>query len=147
MAKIEKSTSIMIRQSLAQVFNFVSNPKNFKLWQPFVVDAEITSRGQMTVGTTYRYSFQAMGNVVETTGEITEYLPFSSYSYRTTSSPFPIKGGFSFEEVDEFVKVTAFGEAEPGGYFSMAKSMISLMLGRQLRMMLQNLKEILEDKS
>jgi hypothetical protein len=144
MVGIEKSASILIRRPLAEVFSFVADPEKFTLWQPFVIEAELTSPKPIGKDTTYRYSFKALGSVLETSGIITAYEPFLGYQYQSTSSPFPIKGGFSFQEVDDFVEVTAFGEAESSGYFSMAQPLIGLMLGRQLKIMLQTLKEILE---
>ncbi len=147
MAGIEKSASILIKRPLIEVFTFVADPEKFTLWQPFVVEAEITSPKPIRKGTTYRYTFQVLGSVLETTGVITAYEPCRCYLYQTTSSPFPIKGGFSFKEVDDFVEVTAFGEAESGGYFSMAQTIIGFILGRQLKVMLQTLKEILESSA
>jgi len=144
MSAIGKSATIMIRRPLIEVFNFVADPENFTLWQPFVLEAKLTSPKPIRKGTTYRYTFQALGSGLETTGVITTYEPFHSYLYRTTSSPFPIKGGFNFQEIDDFVEVTAFGEAESGSYFSMAQPFINLMLGRQLKVMLQALKDHLE---
>lgn len=141
---MEKSDSILIRKPIVAVFNFVADPEKFHLWQAFVLEAKITSQKPIRKGTTYRYTFQAMGNLFETAGVITEYEPFHHYSYQTTSSPFPIKGGFNFQEVDDLVKVTAFGEADSGGFFPMAQPLIRLLLGRQLKVMLQNLKDILE---
>ena len=147
MEGIEKSSNILIRRPLIEVFTFVADPEKFTLWQPFVIEAELTSAKPIRKGTTYRYTFQALGSVLETSGVITEYEPYHSYQYQTTSSPFPIKGGFSFQEVDDFVEVTAFGEAESGGYFSMAQAIIGFILGRQLKVMLQTLKEILESSA
>jgi len=143
---VEKSDSILIRKPIVEVFSFVADPEKFHLWQPFVVEAKITSKKPIHKGTTYRYTFKALGKLFETNGVIVEYEPFLRYAYQTTSSPFPIKGGFRFEEVDDFVEVTAFGKAESGGHFPMAQSIISLLLGRQLKVMLQNLKDILENK-
>lgn len=141
---MEKSDSILIRKPLVEVFNFVADPEKFHLWQPFVIEAKITSMKPLRKGTTYRYTFQALGKLLETNGVIVEYEPFRHYAYQTTSSPFPIKGGFRFQEVDEFVEVTAYGEADSRGHFSMTQSIISLLLGRQLKVMLQNLRDILE---
>jgi hypothetical protein len=141
---VEKSDKILVRKPLFEVFNFVADPEKFHLWQPFVVEAKITSRKPIRKGTTYCYTFQAMGKLFETRGIISEYEPFHRYEYQTTASPFPITGGFRFQEVDDFVEVTAFGEAESGGHFSMAQPIISLLLGRQLKVMLQNLKDVLE---
>lgn len=145
---IEKTAGIMIKCPLAEVFNFVTDPGNFPLWQPFVVEAEITSKGAIAKGATYRYKFKAMDTEIETHGVITEYRAFSEYSYESTSGPFPIKGGFKFrQEEDGFVEVTVYGEAEPGGSFSMAGPLIGIMLGRQLNITLQNLKEVLESRN
>jgi uncharacterized protein YndB with AHSA1/START domain len=144
MPKIEKSASILIRSPLVEVFTFIADPEKFTLWQPFVIEAELTSAKPIREGTTYRYTFKALGSVFETSGVITAYEPFTSYRYQSTSSPFPIQGGFNFKQVDDFVEVTAFGEAESDGYFSMAQPFIGLMLGRQLQIMLQTLKDHLE---
>ncbi|MEW6220047.1 MAG: SRPBCC family protein [Thermodesulfobacteriota bacterium] len=145
MAEIEKSASIAIRRSCAEVFAFVADPANFPHWQPFVKEAAITSPGPIRTGATYRYTFEAMGQVVETTGVITEYQPCRRYAYRSLTGPFPIEGGFTFaEEEDGFVLVTAFGGADPGGYFPMARSIVGLLLGRTLLTTLRSLKELLE---
>jgi len=141
---VEKSDSILIRKPIVEVFNYVADPEKFHLWQPFVREAKITSKKPIRQGTTYSYTFQALGKLYETNGVIREYIPFQHYTYETTSSPFPIKGGFRFRQVDDFVEVTAYGEADSRGHFSMAQSIISLLLGRQLKVMLQNLKDILE---
>jgi hypothetical protein len=144
MPVIAKSEAIIIRTTPQQAFNFVADPSKLRLWQPYVVEAALTSRGPAAAGATYRYVLQAMGYTVETEGIITEYQPYSLYCYQSTSGPFSIRGGFSFEQVQNFVRVTAFGEAEPGGYFAMAEAIIGLLLGRQLKITLQTLKEVLE---
>lgn len=101
----------------------------------------------MNKGATYCYTFQAMGQKIESKGLITEHKVFRHYAYQSTAGPFPFKGGFTFEEVDRFVKVTAYGKAEPGGYFSMAGPMIGLLLGRQINTMLHTLKDIIEERT
>ncbi|OGQ97990.1 MAG: hypothetical protein A2521_03360 [Deltaproteobacteria bacterium RIFOXYD12_FULL_57_12] len=146
MAAIGKSASILIKKPLTQVFNFVANPDNFHIWQPFAVEAKITSPGPMAAGSTYLYTFQTMGQRIETTGVITEFEPFRRYAYQSVSGPFPIRGGFLFQEVDGFVEVTAFGMAEPSGYFSMAGAVIGILLSRQINATLRTLKDILEGK-
>lgn len=144
MAIIEKQASIMIRRPLAEVFNLIADPGRFKLWQPFVVEAAFTSRGPTGPGATYRYTFEAMGKTIETVGQITEYQPPARYTYESTDSPFPIRGGFNCKQAGEFVEVTAFGQAEPTGFFAMAGPLIGMLLGRQLNDTLRNLKELLE---
>ena len=146
MTAIEKSATVLINRPLAEVFNFVADPGKFPLWQPFVIAAEITSKGSIAVGATYSYSFKAMGQVIETSGVITEYQPFSRFSYKSTSGPFLINGGYRFVAKDRFVEVTAYGSAETEGYFAIANAMIGLVLGRQLNTMLQTLKETLEGR-
>ncbi len=147
MAAIKKTVRIFIRRPIMEVFSFIAEPGNFSRWQPFVVEAALTSKGPMRQGTTYRYCFQALGQTVETTGKITEYKPHSRYLFESTNSPFFIKGGFLLEEVDGFTRISAFGEVEPAGYFQMAQSIIGILLERQLHSTLRNLKEILEGRA
>lgn len=144
MAAIEKQARVMIRRPRAEVFAFVANPGNYALWQPYVKEAKITSKGGFRLDATYQYTFQAAGSIIETQGKITEYALNNRYAFQSTDGPFPITGSFSFEDADGFTEVTASGEADPGGYFSMAKGILSLLLGRELNLSLRTLKEILE---
>ena len=144
MAIIEQEASIMIRRPLSQVFKLVADPGRFKLWQPFVVEAAITSKGPTGPGTTYRYTFKAMGKTVQTTGKIIEYQPPAWYTYESTDSPFPIRGGFKCKQAGEFIEVTVFGQAEPTGSLAMAGPLIGMLLTRQLNVTLLNLKKLLE---
>jgi hypothetical protein len=92
----------------------------------------------------FEYTFQFLGQRIETTGEFTEYEPNSKYSYKATSGPFPIEGGFICETVEGGTKVTAWGDAEFGGFFKVAEPLALHLFARQLETSLKSLKDILE---
>lgn len=147
MSKIEKSASIIIRKPLREVFAFVTDPGRFRLWQPFMLETEITSSGPLGKGTTYRYKFQALGRVVDTSGIISEYSPGRRFSFSATASPFPITGGFDFQEDSDGVRLTVFAVAEPAGFASLAGPLIGMVAAREMNNTLQTLKKLIEDRS
>jgi uncharacterized protein YndB with AHSA1/START domain len=143
MAK-EEGISVVINRPVEEVFAFVADQSKIPLWQSFVAEAGLTSEGPMSAGSTYRYTFQLLGQRIETTGEFPEYEPNSKYSFKATSGPFPIKGGFICEAVEGGTKVTMWGEAEFGGFFKVAEPLALRLFMRQLETSLKSLKDILE---
>jgi uncharacterized membrane protein len=145
MAKIE--AGVVINRAIEEVFAFAGNVENNPQWQSGVLEARITSEGPMGVGTTYRYVNQLLGRRIETDGEITEYEPNRKYSFKSTSGPFPIEGGFTFEAADGGTKVTLAVAADIGGFFKLAEPLVVRAIKRQFETDLSTLKDILEAQS
>jgi len=142
MARIE--ASVVINRPLEEVFAFVGNIENNPQWQSSVLESRATSEGPIGVGTTYRYVSQLLGRRIETDGEITEYEPNRKYSFKSTSGPFPIEGGFTLEAAEGGTKVTLAAEAEVGGFFKLAEPLVIRMMKRQFEADVGNLKDLLE---
>ena len=119
----------------AEVLTFVGNVENNLQWQSGVLEARVTSEGPMGVGTTYRYVTQLLGRRIETDGESTEYKPNRKYSFKSTSGPFPIEGGFTFEAAEGGTKVTLAVEEDMGGFFKMAEPLVARMIRGSLKPM------------
>jgi len=146
MAETEQA-HIVIDCPIETVYNFVAEPGNFRQWQPFVVEADLTSARPMRVGSSYRYIFESMGRRIETTGRITELEPNRKYSFASDSGPFPIRGGYLFEPIDQYTLLTVMGEVEPSGFFKTTKMLISHLFKKQVETSLGTLRRLLEARA
>lgn len=138
---------IVIDCPIETVFNFVAEPANFRQWQPFVVEADLTSPRPMRVGSTYRYIFEAIGHRIETTGRITELEPNRKYSFASESAPFPIRGGYLFEAIDQYTLLTVMGDMEPCGFFKTTEMLVTHLFKKQVETSLVTLRRLLEAKA
>ena len=125
--------SAVIKRPIEEVFTFVADQSKLPLWQSGVLEAGVTSEGPIGVGTTYRYIAQLLGRKMETSGEIIEYVPNSKYSFKATSGPFPLRGGFNFERVNGSTRINLAIEAEAGGFFKLAEPIVTRMIRRQFK--------------
>ncbi len=142
MAKAE--ASVVINRPVAEVFAYVADLNTHAKWQDGLVEAKQTSSGPTGVGSTYRYITQIAGQKVETAGEVTEYAANQKYAFKSTSGPFPLKGGFAFESAPGGTHVRFFAAAEPGGFFKLAEPILAGTLQKQMETSLGNLKKFLE---
>jgi uncharacterized membrane protein len=142
MARME--ASVVINRPIEEVFAFAADPCNDATWGSGVVEVEMTSPGPLARGSTHRYVAQTFGRRTENAGEITVYDPPSRSAWKSTSGPFPVSGGLSFEAVNGGTRVTSNMEAEPGGFFALAAPLLARMFQRQMETDLKNLKDLLE---
>ena len=79
----EESNTITIARPAGDVFAFLADAENDKLWRPGVV--EIARTGGQGVGTTYHQVVSGPGGRrVDADIEITEFLPDERIAFRTT---------------------------------------------------------------
>lgn len=138
------SASVVIDRPIEEVFSFVTRIEDHPRWMSFARQAQVTSEGPVQVGSTYLYNGEFLGRKMETTGEVVEYEVPRRYGWRATSRPFPSEGSWAFEAVDGGTRVTLTMSAEPGGFFSLAASVLMRMGRRIIEADLANLKELLE---
>jgi hypothetical protein len=95
MTHIEKSIQINCRSE--QAFALATDFNKAATWQTGVIEAKLTSEGAVGVGTTYAWTAKALGQTMETRGEVTVWNPPSAYEWKATKSPFPLAGGMKFQ--------------------------------------------------
>lgn len=143
MAKVE--ASVVINRPVAEVFAYATDLNTHSKWHEGLIEAKQTSSGPTGVGSTYRYVTQMAGQKkLETAGEVTEYVHNAKYAFKSTSGPFPLKGGFAFESAAGGTQVRFFAEAEPGGFFKLAEPILVGTMQKQMQTSLGNLKKLLE---
>lgn len=142
MTHIEKS--ILINCKPEQAFALATDISKAATWQAGIVEAKATSAGAWGVGTTYAWTQKAVGQTMETRGEVTVWNPPSAYEWKATKSPFPLAGGMKFQADGSGTLVTVFADAEPGGFFKLAEGMIKGQMEKQFEGNLETLKKMLE---
>ncbi len=142
MTHMEKS--IKVNCTPEQAFAFATDFNKAATWQAGVIEAKVTSEGEWGVGTTYAWTAKALGQTMETRGEVTVWNPPSAYEWKATKSPFPLVGGMKFQADGGPTLATMFFDAEPGGFFKLAEGMIRSQMEKQLDENLQALKKSLE---
>lgn len=142
MAQIQNS--IIINSPIEEVFVYVTDLRNNINWMAGVIAAEMTSPGPLKAGATYKFDIKTMGMKMETTGEVTAYESPKTYAWKATSGPFPMSGGSTFESVEGGTRVTNMIDAEPGGFFKLAESLLMKQQQIQMEADMKKLKELLE---
>jgi uncharacterized protein YndB with AHSA1/START domain len=142
MVKVE--VSVVINRPVEEVFAFVTRIENWNQWDAQLAEVKKTSEGPVGVGTTCQEVRHFMGRRMESTNEITEYEPNRKLSFKSTSGPFPVEGGYTFESVEGGTKFTVKGQAETGGFFKLTDPIVRRAVKGQLETINANLKELLE---
>ncbi len=142
---INIETSVVIKQPIEKVFEFVTTPENDVQWLAGVVDAKKTSEGPEDVGATSISEIHFLGMNIKTAWEVTEYEPPRHIKVKSTSGPVPITASHNFEPTAEGgTRVSLLGEAEVGGFFKLGEPIVGRMAQRQWETSYHNLKDVLE---
>lgn len=142
MPKME--SSIVINVPIEKVWTYLDDVNNATKWSSNILEAKLTSPGPTRVGTTYAYTIQAIGQKMETTGEITAYDPPHKSAWKAIKAPFPMSGSTVLEVVADGTRVTQTIEAEPGGFFKLAEPLLVRQQQSQMEADLAKLKRVLE---
>jgi len=142
MIRIEQS--IVINRPTEEVFEYVTQIENQSEWSTGVVEAEQTSQGPMSVGSTGRAVRRFLGRRIESTFEVTEYEPNKKFGFKSTSGPISMEGTQTFESVDGGTKFSFAFQGDPGGLFKVAEPILARMVKRQVEADFNNLKDLLE---
>ncbi|TML16237.1 MAG: hypothetical protein E6G33_06115 [Actinobacteria bacterium] len=134
--------SIVIEKPRSEVFAFVANHENDKLWRPGVLDIERAS-GEGG-GAVYRQGVKGpMGRRIAADFEVTAYEDGSHIAFRTLGGPVQPEGSYRFEDADGGTRVTFSLNASLRGAQKLMAPMVQRSMSSQVGA-LENLKRVLE---
>jgi len=135
--------TVTINRPVDEVFGFVSDGRNAKLWRPGVLDIDLVSgAGQ---GARYSQGVRGPGGRrIAADYEITEFEPNQRVAFRATAGPVRPTGSFTFESMGTGTILTFALDAQLGGLQKllmggMVQSTMDAEMGA-----LDNLKDLLE---
>jgi len=145
MTKIERS--IVIDRPVDDVWDFVHDVANDRLWQTTLVESEQLTDGPLGVGTRVCEVRQFLGVRVELAWEVTELEPKTRSAIKGISGPVPLSGSYRLEPLDAGTRFTVSGELDAHGVFKLAEPVFARMTSRELEANLGHLKDLLEAES
>lgn len=137
-------TSVRIERPLAEVYDYVSDPRTFPRWNSAVQSVEQKSAGTDGVGATYSMLRELPGGPAENDLEVLALQRPTEFDIRTTSGPTPFTYRYRFTEDGEVTVVELDAEVELGGIAGALGPLASRAVKRGVDSNFADLKRILE---
>jgi uncharacterized membrane protein len=141
---ITVEVSLVIKRPVDEVFAFLADLENNMRWRSSQIEVRKTSKGPISVGTTYRMVNNVLGRRIEGEGVVTEYEQNRKYTSVSRSGYLPLEARRVFEPVDGGTRVTLVLRAEPAGFFKIAQPLFATMARRRIESDAANLKDLME---
>lgn len=136
--------SIEIERPAEEVFEFISHPENFPLWQESLLEIRREAEGPLRVGSEVTEIRRFMGRRMETTWTCTEHEPCERSSIEEDEGLVPFKGTFELERLGESTLFTWTVETPGPRGIKVPGAIVGRMVRRQLADDSERLKELLE---
>jgi uncharacterized protein YndB with AHSA1/START domain len=141
---IKLDFSETIKAPVERVFEYATDPDTAAEWQNGVIESRKTPGGQTHQGTTMRTVRVLMGQRLESTAEITEYVPNQKYALKTTGGPVQYNLRQTFTPDGDNTRLETHVEMEPGEAMEVAEPVVARNLREQMENDTKKLKDILE---
>ena len=142
MARIEESVEITC--PVDKVFAYTTDAKSWPKWQSIILEAEQTSQGPWSVGTTFKGTTRLMGLSMKWTAKATEYEPNKKWTKNINSGSITINEHVTYEPIEGRIKFTIVYDMKVGGLFRLFSPMVVSSMRKETKKSLSNLKSILE---
>jgi len=142
MPKIKES--VEIKCPIDKVFAYTTDANSWPKWQSILPEAEQTSQGPVSVGTTFRGTVHMMGLSMKWTAKATEYEPTKRFGKNITSMGMIVEQHNTYESMEGYVKFTIAYNMKVRGIFKLFSPMLTSSMSKELKKSLSNLKGVLE---
>lgn len=133
-----------INAPVEKIFAFVSDFRNNSKWQDGVIESTQTPDGPTNVGTTVKDKRTFLGQKMESTYEVTEFVPNKKMVFKSSSGPVQFQFSQTFESTGGRTKMTAHVEMETKGFFKLAEGAIAGNLKKNFEDQSAKLKSMME---
>jgi uncharacterized membrane protein len=133
-----------IKAPVEKVFAFVTDFRTAPQWQDGVIESSQTPDGPTQLGTKMKTVRTFLGQKLEATGEVTEFVPNQKFAFKSTSGPIKFSFMQTFTPVPGGTKVDVNVQMEPGGFFKLAEGALAGNLKQTMEAQAEKLKKVLE---
>ena len=149
MVSMSASAQITIDREPAEVWTYVSDVTNQDQWVDGMSDSEVVGDGPIGRGTQIRGTYTYGGGSASTVMTVTEFREGRQLAIEALEGPFPFSGRLSLERSGASTVVTNAMTAGSDHVvtsimFTVLRPLMKLMMSRQMRKELGQLKAILE---
>lgn len=141
---IKQETTQQINAPVEKVFNYVTDFRKNAEWQEGVIESTQTPDGPTALGTKFKTVRTFLGQKLEATGEVTEFVPNKKFAFKSTSGPIKFSLWQTFESVAGGTKLSLQVEMEAGGFFKLAEGAMAGNFKKTFEEQSAKLKAILE---
>ncbi len=148
---IDDAVTTVVKTSVKQAFNFVSDIPNYTNWvtpnSPYFIESKVTSEGPVGLGTTFEDKLR-LGKSV---GKVVEYLPFERLVFEQKWYPeshaFEARIEYHFDPVNGDAKISRKLIMTPVGWAEPLKASLTDMSREESQRTCDAIKKTLEQKS
>jgi ligand-binding SRPBCC domain-containing protein len=141
---IKLDFSETIKAPVERVFQYASDPDTAAEWQDGVIESRKNPGGETHQGTTMRSVRVLMGQRLESTAEVTEFVPNQKYAVRSTGGPVQFHMHQTFTPDGDTTRVNTHMEMEPGETMGVSDAVVARSLREQMENGARKLKDVLE---
>ena len=135
----------VIERPVEDVFAALVNYDRVPDWNSSVIEVRWTKDAPLRCsGSTIGYVGKFLGRTFESDTEITEYVPSTKYSAKTTSGPFQLEIENALESLDGSTRLTSVFRGESRGFFKLAEPVVVRLTKKLFEASTENLKAMLE---
>jgi len=136
---------VVINRPIQEVFAFVTDHANDKLWKPFVTESRKISAGPIGVGTRFEIVTVAWGYRRSGEVEILEYEPDHMFTYRGHDRHFPFIGQLIFSKVPSGTHIHGNVEFQARGVWKLLSPLPLMFFRSQTKSTFARLKQVIEN--
>ena len=140
-------TAVRIERPVEEVFEYVSDPRNFPAWNSAVQTVRETTPGSDGVGATYSMVRELPSGRAENDLEVLALRRPTEFDIRTTSGPTPFTYRYRFSTEGAATVLELGAEVELGGIAGALGTLASRAVKRGVDSNFADLKRILEADS
>jgi uncharacterized protein YndB with AHSA1/START domain len=144
---ITHELEMVIHRPVEVVFAYLTDVATYTRWQPGLVEYRQTSAGPLAVGSTGIAVRTVMGQRTESTWQVTELIPNTTYTVKGTSSPLAYEIAQTLQPAGGATQLHVRFQARPTGLLKIAEPVMAGAITRDFAAGYQHLKALLESAS
>ena len=144
---VDVTSRIEIALARAEVAAYAADPANATAWYQNIKSVAWRTQPPLAVGSQIVFVATFLGRQLEYTYEVREHVPGERFVMSTAEGPFPMQTTYSWEDTAGGTTMTLRNRGEPAGFARVAAPMMVRAMARANRKDLEQLKEILEQRS
>ena len=141
---VDVSDSVVIHRPVEEVFAYVTNVGNDPAWHTDVLEARQTSDGPIGVGTVWHARFKPSMGISEGDMEVVGFEPDRLQVMKGDIGSMHPTLTYQLEPSNGGTKFTRWVQIRTSGWMKILSPMMGMMLPKQNRGFLANLKRVLE---
>jgi uncharacterized protein YndB with AHSA1/START domain len=146
-AMVDRSDSITIDRPVEDVFGYVTDVTNDPAWHTDILEAHKTTEGSIGVGTVWHTRFNPTMGISEGDMRVVTFEPNRRQVMQGDVGPMHPTLIYELEPVDGGTRFTRHVQISVSGWMKIMSPMMRMMLPKQNKGFLANLKLVLEERS